>query len=120
MYGTGAIVGGFSPEYEVFKAVGTSDPTHPGAAHCLALKYHFIEKSSIGPHTCFVTDVLGADFESIVLSQPQNVLSVSVTKSITRQLLLALDYLHDKCGYVHTGIHHLSHIPENIWFRCRH
>ncbi|KAG5649135.1 hypothetical protein H0H81_006019 [Sphagnurus paluster] len=80
-----------------------ANPNHPGHKHCVHLLGKFISNSCHGPHITLVTDVFGSDLESLQYSQPTRTFSVSVTKRIIKQTLLALDYIHTECGLVHCG-----------------
>ncbi|KAJ6558290.1 kinase-like domain-containing protein [Mycena capillaripes] len=40
---------------------------------------------------------------SLRQSQPKKRFSVQITRRIVKQILLALDYLHRECGFIHTG-----------------
>lgn len=92
-----------SEEYEVFTKIGSADPGHPGFQHCLVLRDHFLTTSPAGDHMCFVTDVLGSCLKTL-RPPDRKTFTVPVAKRIIRQLLLALDYLHHECGYVHTDV----------------
>jgi serine/threonine-protein kinase SRPK3 len=99
---TARIVLANSPESDVYRAVGTTNPEHPGFDHCLRLRRSLITKSAAGGHICFVTDVLSSGLAT--LRPPgQNRFPLPIAKRIIKQVLLALDYLHRECGYIHTG-----------------
>ncbi|EDQ99862.1 uncharacterized protein LACBIDRAFT_315201 [Laccaria bicolor S238N-H82] len=77
---TAQVVRGLSPEYEVFRKIDAADG-----------------------HICFVTEALSsslADFR-----EP----GLPIAKRITKQVPLALDYLHRECGYIHTDLK-----PDNV------
>ena len=49
-----------------------------------------------------MTDALSSSLGN--LREPgQNRFTLPVAKRVTKQVLLALDYLHRECGYIHTG-----------------
>ncbi|EDR00175.1 uncharacterized protein LACBIDRAFT_314745 [Laccaria bicolor S238N-H82] len=54
------IVGGHSPERDVFRKIESANPNSPGFNHCLALKRFFIANSAAGGHICFVTEPLSS------------------------------------------------------------
>jgi serine/threonine-protein kinase SRPK3 len=93
-------------EVNCLKTIKSANPNHPGYKHCLHLYDVTCEISYHGPHICFVTNVLGANITSLHSLQPNghSVLPVAVAKCIIKQTLLALDYLHRECNFVHTGI----------------
>ncbi|EKM77126.1 hypothetical protein AGABI1DRAFT_122191 [Agaricus bisporus var. burnettii JB137-S8] len=71
---------GYSPEYDVFRKVDEA-----------------------GQHICFVTEPLSSSLAN--LQEPgQNRYPLPVAKRIIKQVLLALDYLHRECGYIHTDL----------------
>ncbi|KAF9783967.1 kinase-like domain-containing protein [Thelephora terrestris] len=92
-----------APEYDVFRKIETADPKHPGFNHCLTLRRCFTAKSPAGTHLCFVTDALSLSLAT--LRPPgQNRFDLPIAKRIIKQVLLALDYLHRECKYIHTDL----------------
>lgn len=107
---TAGVVRGFLREVDTLRTIKTANPDHPGHQHCLRLYDVIAEKSRHGPHICIVTNILGADMISLRRLQPDGrAFPVAVTKRIVRQTLLALDYLHRECGFVHTDVK-----PDNV------
>jgi len=99
---TAHVVAGHSPEYDVFRKIESTNPNSPGFNHCLTLRHCFTAKSAAGGHICFVTDALSSSLAN--LRPPgQNRFTLPIAKRITKQVLLALDYLHRECRYIHTG-----------------
>ena len=93
---------GFSPEYDVYRKVESTNPDSPGFNHCLTIRDCFLSNSGAGDHICFVMDPLSLSLAT--LRPPgQNRFTVPTAKRIIKQVLLALDYLHRECGYIHTG-----------------
>lgn len=101
---TAGIVQDMTAEYKTYKLVTETDPDHLGYKHCVALQDRFVAESQHGPHVCFVTEPLGTTLDALRREQPNRVFSVPVVKKITKQTLLALDYLHRECKMVHTGM----------------
>ena len=91
-------------EANSLRTIKSTNPNHPGYKHCLHLYDATYDNSCHGPHICLVTNVLGANVNSLRGLQPNGALPVATTKRIIKQTLLALDYLHRECGLVHTGI----------------
>ena len=86
----------------MYKKVKVANPNSPGFSHCLSTRDCFIAQSLAGPHICFVTDPLSSSLEG--LRPPgQNKFTVPIAKRIIKQVLLALDYLHRECGFIHAG-----------------
>lgn len=101
-YATAQIALGHSLEYDVFRKVESTNPKSPGFNRCLTLQRCFTAESEAGGHICFVTEALSSSLAN--LQKPgQNRFPLSIAKRITKQVLLALDYLHRECGYIHTG-----------------
>ena len=98
MNATAGILYKFLDEFEFLTA---ADSDHPGYKHCITLRDSFLVHSKHGPLIYLVTDVLGMDLS--YLRHSQDAFPTSVVKRITRQTLLALDYLHRECHIVHTG-----------------
>ncbi|EHA98523.1 Serine/threonine-protein kinase SRPK2 [Heterocephalus glaber] len=62
-----------------------------------------------GIHVCMVFEVLGHHLLKWIIKSNYQGLPVRCVKSIVRQVLQGLDYLHSKCKIIHTDIK-----PENI------
>jgi len=73
---------------------------HPGRRHIAALLDNFTVMGHHGPHLCLVFEALGVFKGSIYNGHS---LPVPFVKSIARQLLVALDFLHRECRIIHTG-----------------
>ncbi|KIJ92047.1 hypothetical protein K443DRAFT_459647 [Laccaria amethystina LaAM-08-1] len=111
---TAKIVEGHSPEYDVFRSIEYTNPNSPGFNHCLTLRQCFIAGSAAGGHICFVTDALSSSLANL-RSPGQNRFTLPIAKCKTKQVLLALDYLHRECRYIHTDLKSeniLVSIPE--------
>uniref|UniRef100_T1J138 non-specific serine/threonine protein kinase n=1 Tax=Strigamia maritima TaxID=126957 RepID=T1J138_STRMM len=57
-----------------------------------------------GTHICMVFEVLGDNLLKLMIKSGDRCLPLTMVKSITRQVLEGLDYLHTKCGIIHTDI----------------
>ena len=99
-----------SLEFDVYQKVRFSNPNSPGISHCLSIRDCFVATSSAGSHICFVTDALSSSLAELRLPG-QNRFTVPVAKRIIKQVLLALDYLHRECGFIHTGGSHSTPVP---------
>ncbi|KAF8346495.1 kinase-like domain-containing protein [Amanita rubescens] len=111
---TANIVAGYSPEYNVFRKIEYTNPKSPGFNHCLTLRACLTTNSAAGSHICFVTDALSSSLGNLRKSG-QNRFTLPIAKRIIKQVLLALDYLHRECGYIHTDLKSeniLVSIPE--------
>lgn len=54
-------------------------------------------------HHCLVFDAVGKSLLDLVITDGQR-LPISTVKILCRQILLALEFLHDKCGIIHTDV----------------
>ncbi|KAF9785473.1 kinase-like domain-containing protein [Thelephora terrestris] len=100
---TARIVCANSIEYDAYRKIENTNPQSPGFNHCLTLRHCFTAYSEAGGHLCFVTDPLSSSLATLRPSG-QNRYTLPVAKRIIKQVLLALDYLHRECGYIHTDL----------------
>lgn len=98
---------GSSPfvEVPILKRISESDDSHPGKAHVLRMLDHFEHEGPNGIHDCLTFGVHGNTVLSLQDAYPGRVLPIDLVKRISRQMLLALDFVHRSCGIVHTGLH---------------
>lgn len=82
---------------------------HEGSAHILRLLDNFIHSSVNGEHVVMVFEVLGENLLALIKKYEHKGIPVVYVKQIAKQLLLGLDYMHRKCGVIHTDIK-----PENV------
>ncbi|SJM85212.1 uncharacterized protein ZBIST_2111 [Zygosaccharomyces bailii] len=98
--------------------------SHPGAAHVVELLDAFAHSGPHGLHVCLVFEPLNTSVLSLLgqchrtgfcnlkeagESCVDGGLPLEMAKEVTRQVLLALDFLHRSCHVVHTDIK-----PENV------
>ena len=97
-----------SDEQHMLQKIASADPSHRGFRHNLAYLDTFEFTGPHGPHRCIVTEVLGYGVDYVRKLRPEGDrrIAPSIVKRVTRQVLLGLEYLHDVCGIVHTGILH--------------
>uniref|UniRef100_T1J3B4 non-specific serine/threonine protein kinase n=1 Tax=Strigamia maritima TaxID=126957 RepID=T1J3B4_STRMM len=65
---------------------------------------HFNFTGVNGTHICMVFEVLGDNLWKLIIKSGYKGLPLTKVKSIVRQVLEGLDYLHTKCGIMHTDI----------------
>jgi serine/threonine-protein kinase SRPK3 len=70
---------------------------------------HFVHKGPHGKHVCMVFEVLGVNLLEIIKLFDFKGIPIPLIRTIARQMLIGLDYLHRICGVIHTDIK-----PENI------
>lgn len=96
-------------EIQLHRRIAQADPEHPGRAHVVSLFDDFYHKGPNGTHMCMVFEVLGENLLSLMKRYNHKCVPSKLVKQITKQVLLALDYLHRKCGVIHTDLK-----PENV------
>lgn len=91
-------------ELSIIKSISTNGPSHPGKIHCISWSNDFSLHSTYGEHLCLAFgDVLGLSLCDLRRRAPMHVLPLESVRRVFRQVLLALEYLHDYCKIVHTG-----------------
>jgi serine/threonine-protein kinase SRPK3 len=101
-YGTGHDT--FEPD--ILKRIQALDSSHRGANHVLGLLNEFKHCGPNGTHICLVFKPMGPDMTKYRRLFSKARIPLPIVKKIATQLLLALAFLHDKCGIVHTGDYH--------------
>ncbi|KAM9443875.1 SRSF protein kinase 1b isoform 5-T5 [Clarias gariepinus] len=96
-------------EIKLLRAVRTSDPNDPSGEKVVQLLDDFKVSGVNGTHVCMVFEVLGHHLLKWIIKSNYQGLPLPCVKSIIRQVLQGLDYLHTKCKIIHTDIK-----PENI------
>ncbi|KAG6222093.1 hypothetical protein E4U26_005523 [Claviceps purpurea] len=79
------------------------ESSHEGPNYLSPLLDQFTHKGPNGDHVCLTFDVLGHDLYIEAATYKGGRLPVKAVKEIVRQLLMGLDFLHRKCGVIHTG-----------------
>lgn len=79
-------------------------PTKDATMSCPLYMNEFTHKGPNGEHVCLVFDVMGYHLGHQAFHFKGKRLPVKSVKSIARQILLALDFLHTECGIIHTGM----------------
>ncbi|PVH17461.1 uncharacterized protein CXQ87_000347 [Candidozyma duobushaemuli] len=96
-------------EIKLLDKVTTSDTHHPGHEHVIQLLDTFSHEGPNGVHVCMVFEVLGENLLGLIRRYKHKGIPVVFVKQIAKQLLSALDFLHRRCGVIHTDIK-----PENV------
>ncbi|KAJ8393497.1 hypothetical protein AAFF_G00059700 [Aldrovandia affinis] len=96
-------------EIKLLKCVRDSDPSDPHRETIVQLIDDFKISGVNGVHVCMVLEVLGHQLLKWIIKSSYMGLPLICVKSILRQVLQGLDYLHTKCKIIHTDIK-----PENI------
>ncbi|XP_041944239.1 SRSF protein kinase 1b isoform X4 [Alosa sapidissima] len=96
-------------EIKLLRAVRNSDLGDPCREKVVQLLDDFKISGVNGTHVCMVFEVLGHHLLKWIIKSNYQGLPLACVKSIIRQVLQGLDYLHNKCKIIHTDIK-----PENI------
>ncbi|KAF7661244.1 hypothetical protein LDENG_00266150 [Lucifuga dentata] len=96
-------------EIKLLKSVRNTDSSDPNREKVVQLLDDFKISGMNGTHVCMVFEVLGHHLLKWIIKSNYQGLPLPCVKSIIRQVLQGLDYLHTKCKIIHTDIK-----PENI------
>ncbi|RMC22637.1 hypothetical protein DUI87_00355 [Hirundo rustica rustica] len=96
-------------EIKLLKCVRDSDPSDPKRENIVQIIDDFKISGVNGVHVCMVLEVLGHQLLRWIIKSNYQGLPLPCVKSIVRQVLEGLDYLHTKCKIIHTDIK-----PENV------
>ncbi|XP_067357513.1 SRSF protein kinase 2 isoform X4 [Channa argus] len=96
-------------EIKLLRCVRESDPSDPNKDMVVQLIDDFKISGVNGIHVCMVFEVLGHHLLKWIIKSNYQGLPLPCVKSIIKQVLQGLDYLHSKCKIIHTDIK-----PENI------
>lgn len=80
-----------------------------GSDRIVRLLNHFTVRGVNGVHTCLVFEALGCSLYRLIVRNNYQGLVLAQVKTIVRQVLAGLDFLHSRCHIIHTDIK-----PENI------
>ncbi|KAI1128415.1 kinase-like protein [Nemania abortiva] len=90
-------------------SMATKSPGSPGANHIVGLQDEFKHSGPNGRHVCLVFKPMGPDMSHYRELFSRAKLPMPVAKKVTKELLMALAFLHDSCRVIHTDIK-----PQNI------
>jgi serine/threonine-protein kinase SRPK1 len=96
-------------EIKILKAIRDADPDDPHRDKIVQLLDVFKVSGIHGTHMVMVLEVVGANLLKLITGSKYRGIPLSNVKSIVRQVLESLDYLHTKSRIIHTDIK-----PENI------
>ncbi|EDW01828.1 SRSF protein kinase 1 [Drosophila grimshawi] len=96
-------------EIKILRAVRDTDPLNPGREKTVQMFDDFKITGVNGTHICMVFEMLGDNLLKLIRKSNYRGIPLENVKSITRQILEGLDYLHSCCKIVHTDIK-----PENV------
>jgi serine/threonine-protein kinase SRPK3 len=96
-------------EIKLLERVAEADPKCIGAQYVTAVVDHFMLNGPNGSHVCMTFEVLGENLLSLIKRYKSRGIPMGLVKQISKQMLFGLDYLHEKCGIIHTDLK-----PENV------
>lgn len=96
-------------EIKLLSKINITDKEHPGHQYLIKLIDYFDHNGPNGTHICIVFEVLGESLLGLIRRYKHKGLPIKFVKQIAKEILLAVDFLHRKCGIIHTDIK-----PENI------
>lgn len=96
-------------EIKILRTVRETDPLNPRRQKTVQMFDDFKITGVNGTHICMVFEVLGDNLLKLIRKSNYRGIPLENVKSITRQILEGLDYLHSCCKIIHTDIK-----PENV------
>jgi serine/threonine-protein kinase SRPK1 len=84
-------------EIKILKAVRDTDPADPKRNQTVQLLNDFKISGVNGTHVCMVFEVLGHNLLKLIIKSQYRGIPYENVKTIIRQVLEGLDYLHTKC-----------------------
>lgn len=96
-------------EIKILKSVRDTDPDDPKRNKTVQLLNDFKITGVNGTHVCMVFEVLGSNLLKLIIKSQYRGIPYENVRTITRQVLEGLDYLHTKCQIIHTDVK-----PENV------
>eukprot|EP00628_Pelagophyceae_sp_CCMP2097_P040331 CAMPEP_0184257430 /NCGR_PEP_ID=MMETSP0977-20130417/9383_1 /TAXON_ID=483370 /ORGANISM="non described non described, Strain CCMP2097" /LENGTH=754 /DNA_ID=CAMNT_0026563039 /DNA_START=15 /DNA_END=2276 /DNA_ORIENTATION=- len=87
-------------------STGSADYDNP---RLVKLLDHFEHVGPHGRHVCMIFEMLGANLLSVIRESEYRGLPIDAVRNVCRQICIALDFLHRKCGIIHTDLK-----PENV------
>ncbi|CDW53654.1 Serine:threonine protein kinase spk 1 [Trichuris trichiura] len=96
-------------EIDLLLCVRHSDANDPKRDRVISLLDTFKIRAQGGDHMCMVFEVLGDNLLKLIIRSNYEGIPLGEVRSIIKQVLEGLDYLHTKCKIIHTDIK-----PENV------
>lgn len=96
-------------EIKLLKCVRDADPNDKKRDRVVLLLNDFKIIGINGTHICMVFEVLGHNLLKLIIKSNYRGIPIGNVKTIIKQVLEGLDYLHARCSIIHTDIK-----PENV------
>ena len=90
-------------EMGILKEIKSKGVAEPGSLHVLGILDSFEHVGLNGNHVCLVFKAMGPDMSKFRRVFPGSRIAVPLMKSISKQPLLSLAFLHDTCRVIHSG-----------------
>lgn len=90
-------------EVKIYDQINATQSDHLGKTYIRKLFNHFHIDGPHGRHTCLVHQTLGMSLDQYLCFFPGKVMTLNGLKPCIRQILGALDFLHDEARVIHTG-----------------
>jgi serine/threonine-protein kinase SRPK3 len=103
-YASREIEAGRLRERELLRKATSASPLHHGFKHVIHLSHEFAFRSFVGQHICFVTDVLSYNVPTLQKEIDDPRLPLELILRLTKHVLKGLEYLHDECRMIHSGM----------------
>jgi len=94
-------------EIDILSHIAKLDPHNQ--SHCCRMLDTFKHRGPHGKHVCMVFELLGDNLLTLIRHYSHEGIPLTIVKHLTRCIMEALDYLHHKCGIIHTDLK-----PENV------
>ena len=78
---------------------------HPGSHQVVRLWDSFKHEGPHGKHVCMVFEPMGPNLLALIKHYHYRGIPMEIVRTITRQVLEGLDFLHTQCSIIHTGRH---------------
>eukprot|EP00727_Mastigamoeba_balamuthi_P013072 m51a1_g8388 putative srsf protein kinase 1 (645) ;mRNA; f:205355-207890 len=94
-------------EIEILRTITKGDARNESC--CAHLLDSFHHTGPNGTHVCMVFELLGSNLLDLIKLRDYRGIPVDIVKTISRQVLVGLNYMHTKCCLIHTDLK-----PENV------
>ncbi|KAK9889976.1 hypothetical protein WA026_008787 [Henosepilachna vigintioctopunctata] len=101
-------------EIKLLQCTRDKNPDHPGSRNIVQMLDFFNCRSINGSHTAIAFEIMGPSLLHLIIQSDYQGIHMPGVKTIVRQVLEGLVYLHDECNIIHTDIK-----PENILIKVK-
>jgi serine/threonine-protein kinase SRPK3 len=90
-------------ELEISQWIANADPSHCGVNSLRTITDYFVVSGARNSHLCLVYEPMGEAITALQHCLAGDRIPPDILKELLKFMLLGLDYLHTKCGVIHTG-----------------